>query len=490
MNCEWVREHLSAYVDGVLSEVERVRVDQHLARCSGCAAEEQVLRAAVAALRRAAHEVEVPPGFRARVMARVAKLPAPAARRPAAPAWRRWGLPAAAAAAAAALITLQVQSQSGWQAPPLGPQPPGFAQSGGGTGQGAPVAAGGIAPAPGGGGASTGVAGAGIGTGEPGAGGAGVQGGPGPMASPGGGAPPGGPGAGGDPAGGATVGTGAGLATGGAAPAGPGAGGQGLGSAPAPSSGGVPAPGGSGGAPSAGAQGGAGGAPGGGGQPGRQAGSTAHTITLLDVTGAQVRTASDDEILRIGQPPAGVRYEQAVYRVFRRVPSLAAEQQVAQVALAHQGQVIRRTAREGVVEVWLQVPRIQAGAVLGDLDRVGVEAEPVAAARRDLTAQVQDTLRRLQGTIRNLEALQQAAARPDASPVERETARQGVAELQAQRQTLAAELAALRDQLDTVEVHVVLEQAGGTSVAPGGATTGPSGAAPAAGGAPALPTGG
>lgn len=116
MNCEGARQHLSAYVDGELHELARRQVEHHLGRCAACAAEEALLRRTVAMLHDLADpDLEVPPGFRESLRARLAALPPPlAAARPAAvPAWerarrgwRRAGVPAAAAAAAAVLLAL------------------------------------------------------------------------------------------------------------------------------------------------------------------------------------------------------------------------------------------------------------------------------------------------------------------------------------------------------------------------------------------------
>lgn len=106
MNCDGVRELLSAYVDGELSSGELLRVEQHLRRCPRCAEEVDALRQAIA-LVGALEEVELPAGFREGLRARLAKVSpqlqpvAPVA--PVAPFWqrrvKRWALPAAAAAA-------------------------------------------------------------------------------------------------------------------------------------------------------------------------------------------------------------------------------------------------------------------------------------------------------------------------------------------------------------------------------------------------------
>lgn len=106
MNCDGVRELLSAYVDGELSSGELLRVEQHLRRCPLCAEEVDALRQAIA-LVGALEEVELPAGFREGLRARLAKvspqLQPVAPVTPLQPAWqrqvKRWALPAAAAAA-------------------------------------------------------------------------------------------------------------------------------------------------------------------------------------------------------------------------------------------------------------------------------------------------------------------------------------------------------------------------------------------------------
>lgn len=119
MNCDGVRELLSAYVDGELSSGELLRVEQHLRRCPVCAEEVDALRQAIA-LVGALEEVELPAGFREGLRARLAKVSpqlqpiAPVT--PIRPAWqrqaRRWALPAAAVAAFA-LATSGVYGQLG-----------------------------------------------------------------------------------------------------------------------------------------------------------------------------------------------------------------------------------------------------------------------------------------------------------------------------------------------------------------------------------------
>lgn len=39
MNCEWVRDNISAYIDGELTESQKKMIDSHLSVCSGCKGE-------------------------------------------------------------------------------------------------------------------------------------------------------------------------------------------------------------------------------------------------------------------------------------------------------------------------------------------------------------------------------------------------------------------------------------------------------------------
>lgn len=119
MNCDGVRELLSAYVDGELSSGELLRVEQHLRRCPLCAEEVDALRQAIAMIG-ALEEVELPAGFREGLRARLAQV-SPQLQpvtpvTPLRPAWqrqvKRWALPAAAAAAFA-LATSGVYGQLG-----------------------------------------------------------------------------------------------------------------------------------------------------------------------------------------------------------------------------------------------------------------------------------------------------------------------------------------------------------------------------------------
>jgi hypothetical protein len=105
MNCDGVRDLLSAYVDGEATPGELLRVEQHLRRCPVCAEEVDALRQTIAMVA-SLEEVELPPGFREGLRARLAEVSAPVQPvLPVRPAWgrnlRRWALPAAAAAALA-----------------------------------------------------------------------------------------------------------------------------------------------------------------------------------------------------------------------------------------------------------------------------------------------------------------------------------------------------------------------------------------------------
>jgi hypothetical protein len=105
MNCDGVRDLLSAYLDGELSPGELLRVEQHLRRCHACADEVDSLRQTVA-LVASLEEVELPVGFHAQLHDRLVALgpPAAAVRRVGSATSRqrqarRWAVPAAAAAA-------------------------------------------------------------------------------------------------------------------------------------------------------------------------------------------------------------------------------------------------------------------------------------------------------------------------------------------------------------------------------------------------------
>lgn len=70
MDCKQIREELSAYIDGMLTEPVLSRVEAHLRSCPGCAAEMEELREVVGMVR-ALGEVSAPVGFRGQVMARL-----------------------------------------------------------------------------------------------------------------------------------------------------------------------------------------------------------------------------------------------------------------------------------------------------------------------------------------------------------------------------------------------------------------------------------
>ena len=52
MNCEECREELAAYLEGLLDEASRSRIESHLAECSACRAELQEVRQLTAQLAR------------------------------------------------------------------------------------------------------------------------------------------------------------------------------------------------------------------------------------------------------------------------------------------------------------------------------------------------------------------------------------------------------------------------------------------------------
>src|SRR4030043_129475 len=61
MNCEWVRNNLSAYMDGELNEDSKEMVESHLSGCSECRAELSLLSRAWTALN--LWEDEQPPAY-------------------------------------------------------------------------------------------------------------------------------------------------------------------------------------------------------------------------------------------------------------------------------------------------------------------------------------------------------------------------------------------------------------------------------------------
>lgn len=121
MNCDGVRDLLSAYLDGELSPGELLRVEQHLRRCHACADEVDSLRQTMS-LVASLEEVEVPAAFHAQLHQRLVALGPPtaaASRTRTATSLRqhhvrRWSVPASAAAAVAALaIGFSVYSSGG-----------------------------------------------------------------------------------------------------------------------------------------------------------------------------------------------------------------------------------------------------------------------------------------------------------------------------------------------------------------------------------------
>lgn len=127
MICSETERLLDAYVDNELDLRGALEVEEHLARCTACGAEERSLRELHISARTNLTRYPMPPGLDARLRAvlRAEGAPAPAAStsapparvtRPTRRAWR-WATlaPAAAAAAAAALLIVA--------APRLWPQP-------------------------------------------------------------------------------------------------------------------------------------------------------------------------------------------------------------------------------------------------------------------------------------------------------------------------------------------------------------------------------
>lgn len=96
-----VTDLISAYIDGALSEAERVQVEAHLEHCDECRRHVGALREVVT-LVRSAEPVSAPEGFRAQVRTRVERIAAPASR-----SWRWPALPLSwrvISAAAAVLV--------------------------------------------------------------------------------------------------------------------------------------------------------------------------------------------------------------------------------------------------------------------------------------------------------------------------------------------------------------------------------------------------
>ena len=109
MSCEKYEPMISAFLDGELSEEERVDVAAHLAACPGCQRYFDDLVAIHDALEQ--EEVPVPEDFAASVMARVRETPQEERRVIAFPRWKRWAaLAACCALAALGLWTVQTGS--------------------------------------------------------------------------------------------------------------------------------------------------------------------------------------------------------------------------------------------------------------------------------------------------------------------------------------------------------------------------------------------
>ncbi len=114
MICNETQRLLDAYVDNELDLRGALEVEEHLARCPACGAEEKSLRELQASARANLTRYPMPPGLEARLRAALhaEDVPAPAASTsaPPAPAARpprrawRWAALAPAAAAAALLI--------------------------------------------------------------------------------------------------------------------------------------------------------------------------------------------------------------------------------------------------------------------------------------------------------------------------------------------------------------------------------------------------
>jgi len=72
MNCEWISDHLTEVVDGLLTPAEQELVDAHLATCEECSSLIEELRADAFALQTLG-QVEVPIDLRKRVADAIAK---------------------------------------------------------------------------------------------------------------------------------------------------------------------------------------------------------------------------------------------------------------------------------------------------------------------------------------------------------------------------------------------------------------------------------
>jgi len=110
-----VTEHLTAYVDGELSDIEQASVAEHLQRCEACAAEHALLASSLAALGELP-PVEPSPGLRRQVLAAVEAPPPGLIVRLRALLSPKLLVPASAALAAAAVLAVTVRDREAPQA--------------------------------------------------------------------------------------------------------------------------------------------------------------------------------------------------------------------------------------------------------------------------------------------------------------------------------------------------------------------------------------
>lgn len=112
MRCRQAKKLLSPYLDGELSEQEKVALEEHLQDCFACQAELESLRKLSEGLKGIYRQVKAPPDFLDRVMARIAELESQENHRPiegkakGGGRWRKFAL-AAAFAASLGLVTIQ-----------------------------------------------------------------------------------------------------------------------------------------------------------------------------------------------------------------------------------------------------------------------------------------------------------------------------------------------------------------------------------------------
>jgi len=93
MRCEDAALLLDDYVDGLLSEELRTRVDRHLLRCPACASALKGLEQTCALLRDALARQEASPAFRERAAARLQDAFRDLVGREPGPAEAQWELP-------------------------------------------------------------------------------------------------------------------------------------------------------------------------------------------------------------------------------------------------------------------------------------------------------------------------------------------------------------------------------------------------------------